>query len=158
MWAIWLSAVPYGLWSERIRQPSMEEHVQWVDRLEVALGGALDQFELETRGGSVRDLAEAFASLIEGVWLNQCLSDRHPSDPSEPISTLMRRAGRLLWLGRHERRELTPVCQVRACSQECEAVRPMTHAILSERGHMCPPSPEGRDAARPRGASAEGRS
>ncbi len=26
--------VPYGLWSERIRQPSMEEHVQWLDRLE----------------------------------------------------------------------------------------------------------------------------
>ena len=32
LWAIWLSAVPYGLWSERVREPSMEEHVQWLDR------------------------------------------------------------------------------------------------------------------------------
>ena len=53
----------------------------------------------ETVDGSVRDLAEAFASLIEGVWLNQCLTDRHPSEPDEPISTLLRRAGRTLWRG-----------------------------------------------------------
>jgi hypothetical protein len=47
----------------------------------------------------VRDLASAAASLVEGVWLNQCLTRHHPSEPSEPISTLLRRSGRLLWLG-----------------------------------------------------------
>ena len=30
VWALWLSAVPYGLWSEEIRGPSMEEHTQWL--------------------------------------------------------------------------------------------------------------------------------
>ena len=99
LWAIWLSLVPYGLWSERIRQPSMEEHVQWLDRLEDVLRDALEHFGLAMRAGTVNDLAGAIASLVEGVWLNQCLTDRHPSDPSEPISTLLRRSGRMLWLG-----------------------------------------------------------
>jgi len=99
LWAIWLTAVPYGLWSERIRQPSMDEHAQWVSRLELVLADAIAHFDLETVDGSARDLAEAFASLIEGVWLNQCLTDRHPSEPDEPISTLLRRAGRTLWRG-----------------------------------------------------------
>jgi hypothetical protein len=99
LWAIWLSAVPYGIWSERIRQPSMDERGQRVDRLEAVLDGALDQFDLAVRDGSVRDLAEAFATLIEGVWLNQCLTDRHPSDPGEPVSTLLLRSGRFLWRG-----------------------------------------------------------
>ena len=39
LWALWLSAVPYGLWSERISAPSMEEHGQWVERLAHAFGG-----------------------------------------------------------------------------------------------------------------------
>ncbi len=99
LWSIWLSLVPYGLWSERIRQPSMEEHVQWLDRLEEVLRDALEHFGLVVRTGTVNDLAGAIASLVEGVWLNQCLTDRHPSDPSEPISTLLRRSGRMLWLG-----------------------------------------------------------
>ena len=38
LWALWLSTVPYGLWSERISEPSMEEHAQWVRRLERAFG------------------------------------------------------------------------------------------------------------------------
>ena len=38
LWALWLSTVPYGLWSERISEPSMEEHAQWVERLERAFG------------------------------------------------------------------------------------------------------------------------
>ena len=62
--------------------------------------GALARFGLELREGTtLRDLASAIASLVEGVWLNQCLTRRHPSDPSEPIATLLRRSGRLLWLG-----------------------------------------------------------
>jgi hypothetical protein len=61
---------------------------------------ALDQFDMTVRDGTtVVDLAFAVASLIEGVWLNQCLTRRHPSDRSEPIATALRRSGRLLWLG-----------------------------------------------------------
>jgi hypothetical protein len=103
LWALWLSAVPYGLWSEQVRGPSMEEHRQWLEHLEVLLGQALDHFGLTVRTGmTVNDLACAAASLIEGVWLNQCLTRHHPCDPSEPIATVLRRAGRMLWLGATE--------------------------------------------------------
>jgi hypothetical protein len=100
LWALWLSAVPYGLWSEKIRRPSMEEHLQWLERLEEMLASALEHFGLSLREETtVNDLACAIASLVEGVWLNQCLTTRHPSDASEPIATVLLRSGRLLWLG-----------------------------------------------------------
>lgn len=103
LWALWLSAVPYGLWSEEISRPSMEEHVRWLNKLQQVLEGAIDHFGLALREGTtVNDLACAFASMIEGVWLNQCLTTRHPSDPSEPIATVLRRSGPLLWLGATE--------------------------------------------------------
>jgi hypothetical protein len=100
LWALWLSTVPYGLWSERIRAPSMEEHVQLIQRLEQLIQQALDHFGLRMHADTtVNDLACAIASMIEGVWLNQCLTTRHPIDPDEPIGTVLRRAGRLLWRG-----------------------------------------------------------
>jgi hypothetical protein len=37
--------------------------------------------------------------MVEGVWLHQCLTDEHPSAPGEPIGTVLRRAGRMLWRG-----------------------------------------------------------
>ena len=105
LWALWLSAVPYGLWSEQISRPSMEEHVLWVAQLERVLQEALDHFGIDLKQGTtLNDLASAVASVIEGVWLNQCLTTRHPCDASEPISTALRRAGRLLWLGATEPR------------------------------------------------------
>jgi hypothetical protein len=100
LWALWLSAVPYGLWSERVRAPSMDEHVTWVARLERELERALQHFGVALREGTtVTDMAGALASLIEGVWLNQCLTTRHPADPSQPISAVVVRSGRLLWRG-----------------------------------------------------------
>jgi hypothetical protein len=64
------------------------------------LAQALDHFSLTLQEGiTVGDLANAVGSMIEGVWLNQCLSTRHPADPSEPVATAMRRSGRLLWRG-----------------------------------------------------------
>ena len=100
LWALWLSTVPYGIWSERVQGPSMDEHLQWIDRLARELGHALEHFGLELRDGTtLDDLAGAVASLIEGVWLNQCLTTRHPTKPSEPIVEMLRRSGRLLWLG-----------------------------------------------------------
>ena len=103
LWALWLSAVPYGLWSEEISRSSMDEHIQWLERLEMVLARALDRFGLCMRAGtSLNDLACAVASLTEGVWLNQCLTRHHPGDPGEPIATVLLRAGRLLWRGATE--------------------------------------------------------
>jgi hypothetical protein len=100
LWALWLSAVPYGLWSERISGPSMGEHVQLVRKLEDAFDAAIAHFGVALRDGTtVNDLACASASLVEGVWLNQCLTDRHPFDAGEPIGAVLRRGGRLLWRG-----------------------------------------------------------
>jgi hypothetical protein len=103
LWALWLAAVPYGIWSERVARPSMEEHAQWLAQLEQVLQHALDHFSLVLREGTtIGDLAYAVASLVEGSWLNQCLTSQHPADPSEPIATALRRSGRLLWLGATE--------------------------------------------------------
>jgi hypothetical protein len=100
LWALWLSTVPYGLWSERISEPSMDEHEQWVARLEDAFGEALEHFGLRLREGvALADLAGAAASLIEGAWLNQCLTTHHPSHAGEPSDAFLRRSGRLLWSG-----------------------------------------------------------
>ena len=103
LWVLWLSALPYGLWSDEIRRPSLEEHLQWLDKLGQVLDEALDHFGVSLREGTtVNDLACAIASMVEGVWLNQCLTRHHPSDPTEPISTVLCRSGRLLWLGATE--------------------------------------------------------
>jgi hypothetical protein len=100
LWALWLSAVPYGLWSEQISGPSLDEYRHWVAQLEDVLAGALERFELTLRDDTtLTDLAAAIASLVEGAWLNQCLTTRHPSDASQPAEALLRRSGRLLWRG-----------------------------------------------------------
>lgn len=105
LWALWLSTVPYGLWSKRISGPSMEENVQWVARLEQVFGEAIEHFGRALREGTtITDLAGAVASLIEGVWLNQCLNRRHPFDADAPIATFLQRSGRLLWEGATELR------------------------------------------------------
>jgi hypothetical protein len=100
LWALWLAAVPYGIWSRRVSGPSMEEHGQWVAQLEAVFTRALDHFGAALREGTtVNDLACAAASTIEGAWLNQCLTAHHPSDPAEPAATALVRSGRLLWRG-----------------------------------------------------------
>ena len=100
LWALWLSVVPYGLWNKRIAGTSMDEYAHSLARLEAVLQRALDHFGLTLREGtSIADLAFALACVVEGTWLNQCLTTRHPSERSEPIVTGLRRSGRLLWLG-----------------------------------------------------------
>jgi hypothetical protein len=105
LWALWLSTVPYGLWSQRISGPSMEENVQWLQRLEQVFAEAIEHFGRKLREGTtITDLAGAVASLIEGVWLNQCLNHRHPFVPDQPIAVFLQRSGRLLWEGATEPR------------------------------------------------------
>jgi len=103
LWSLWLSAVPYGLWSKRVSDPSVDEYARWLKSLEGIYQHALDHFGMRLQDGvTLNDLACATGSLIEGAWLNQCLSTRHPSDPSQPISTALTRTGRLLWRGATE--------------------------------------------------------
>jgi hypothetical protein len=100
VWALWLSAVPYGIWSEEIAKPSVAEYVQTARKLEQTILRAFDHFELTVQPGtSINDLACAIISLTEGVWLNQCLSKRHLCDKAEPVGTMLRRGGRMLWRG-----------------------------------------------------------
>lgn len=100
LWALWLGVVPYGLWSDRIAGPSMEEYCRRVAQLEAVFAEAMAHFGLVLReGATLSDLACAAESLIEGVWLNQCLATTHPLEPGTPISEALVRAGRMLWRG-----------------------------------------------------------
>ncbi len=100
LWALWLSAVPYGLWSPQISMPSMDEYAQSVRHFENIFARAIEHFGLKLRHGvRIVDLASALASLIEGIWLNQCLTTRHPCDPEAPIADHLRRSGQILWAG-----------------------------------------------------------
>lgn len=106
LWTLWLSALPYGLWSEKISGPSVGEFVQWVGLLEQAFAGAIEHFDRRLRDGtSVTDLASGAATLIEGAWLNQCLTRSHPCAPDEKVATLLMRGGRMLWQGATEPRD-----------------------------------------------------
>ena len=100
LWALWLSAVPYGLWSEQVSEPSVREYRHGVALLERVLAEALDRFDLALRDGvTLTDLAAAIASLVEGAWLSQCLTTHHPSDASRPVAELLVQSGRMLWRG-----------------------------------------------------------
>jgi hypothetical protein len=103
LWVLWLSALPYGLWSQRICRPAMEEHVLWLEQLEAVLQGALQHFGRTLRSGTkISDLACAVAHLVEGVWLNQCVTLAHPREPGATIIDVMLRSGRMLWNGATE--------------------------------------------------------
>lgn len=100
LWALWLSAVPYGIWSRTIAEPSMREFGQWLDKLEAAFAKAVTHFGVSFRESmTARHLACSAATLIEGAWLNQCLTGQNPADTDEPIATVLQRAGRMLWHG-----------------------------------------------------------
>lgn len=100
LWAMWSATVAYGLWSEAVARPSTQEFVLWIERLERVFAEALDHFGLTLREGTkLNDLACSLATLMDGAWLNQALTSTHPSEPNEPSSALLLRAGRLLWRG-----------------------------------------------------------
>jgi len=118
LWALWLSALPYGLWSERISGPGLAEWRQWVRRLEEVLERAMAHFGLALRDGlTATDLACAVASLIEGVWLNQRLTTRHPMHDSEPVAAMLQRAGSMLRCG-----AVQPRARSGSAREACEAL------------------------------------
>ena len=100
VWALWLAAVPYGLWSREVSRDGVAEFATWAARLESVFGAALNHFGLRLReGATLQALACAAASLIEGAWLNQCLTAVHPADPSRPVADVLVDSGLMLWRG-----------------------------------------------------------
>jgi hypothetical protein len=100
-WALWLSQVPYGIWSERIAEPSLHEFRHSAERLESdCVAPALERFSLEVRPPwTAGDLATAMNSLVEGLWLNQCMSRDHPTRAGTPVAEATRAALQMLWQG-----------------------------------------------------------
>lgn len=100
LWTLWLAVVPYGLWCSAVSRDGMAEFAHWSAALERVFGGALQHFGLQLRAGATLSaLACAAASLIEGAWLNQCLTTTHPTDPSRPVADVLLDGGLLLWRG-----------------------------------------------------------
>ena len=100
-WVLWLGQVPYGIWSRSIAEPSMSEFRHSAERLErEAIRPALEHFGLEMRPPwTTMDLATAMRSMIEGLWLNQCLTREHPTSPGIPSVQGMRDSLRMVWQG-----------------------------------------------------------
>ncbi len=100
-WVLWLGQVPYGIWSTSIAEPSMSEFRHSAERLErEAIRPALEHFGLEMRPPwTTMDLATAMRSMIEGLWLNQCLTREHPTSPGTPSVQGMRDSLRMIWQG-----------------------------------------------------------
>ena len=101
LWALWLE---HGALRPVERARPRAEHGRARPAAAPARGGhrrgARSTSALRLRADTtLDDLACAIASMIEGVWLNQCLTTQHPTDPDEPIATVLRRSGRLLWRG-----------------------------------------------------------
>ena len=100
-WVLWLSQVPYGLWSEHIAEPSLDEFRLSTERLERdVVRTALERFGLEMcPPWTPLDLAGTIVSLVEGLWLNQCLTREHPNSSKLPAVEAARVALRMLWRG-----------------------------------------------------------
>ena len=79
VWALWLSAVPYGLWSEEVRRPSMEEHMQWLEKLDRILhGGNAAIREHISRRGDCQGPRLRICQPHRGVWLEPVHDSQQP--------------------------------------------------------------------------------
>lgn len=87
-WAAWLGLVPYGIWSDTVAAPSLDEYRASVDHIaRDVLAPALRRFELVVADGlALADVALTVVSGIEGHWLNACLTDRDPLGRRAPIA------------------------------------------------------------------------
>jgi len=100
-WAAWLGLVPYGIWSERIAESSMDELRTGVERYaEQILGPALAHFGAElAEPTTIEDLAVAVHEAVEGTWLTSCLTADDPIGRSRPLSATLARTLQLLVRG-----------------------------------------------------------
>ena len=105
LWALWLSTIPYGLWSEEVARPSMKEYVQWLRRLERIFAGALDHFGLDSPRGHDDQRSRLRGGQPDRGHLAQPVLAQAP--PLRPVGAdrhLLRRSGRLLRVGATEPR------------------------------------------------------
>jgi hypothetical protein len=90
-WAAWLALVPYGIWSKRVAKASIDEYRQGAERYgDAVIGPALERFELDLASNvTLLDVAVACCSLIEGFWLNACLTSRDPAGRNQSIAAAL---------------------------------------------------------------------
>lgn len=100
-WAAWLGLVPYGVWSDAVAAPSIEEFRAGVTHLaDEVLRPAFAHFELTVaEPATIHDLAVAASSLIEGSWLNAALSPDDPIDRDRSIAARLATSLQLLVRG-----------------------------------------------------------
>ena len=100
-WAAWLGLVPYGIWSESIAEPSMDELRSGVERYATQiLGPALAHFGAQlAEPTTIDDLAVAVHEAVEGTWLTSCLTSDDPIGRSNPLSATLATTLRLLIRG-----------------------------------------------------------
>jgi hypothetical protein len=103
----WLGLIPYGLWSKAIAEPSLDEYrhrVQIVADDLISL--ALAQFDLQlAKPHSLTDLASAFVTLVEGHWLNACLSPKDPVNQTRSLEAALATALKMLFAGAVQKRK-----------------------------------------------------
>ena len=100
-WAAWLGLVPYGIWSDTVARPSMEEFHSTVQHMaDEVLAPALEHFGFTLIDGTtLEDVALAATSAIEGCWLNAALTDRDPIGRGYPIARSLAATLRLIVRG-----------------------------------------------------------
>jgi hypothetical protein len=109
-WAAWLGLVPYGIWSETVAQASLDEYRLGAERYgDQILAPALRHFgRTLIPPTTVHDLAVAACSVVEGFWLNACLSSKDPLGRSGSICNSLATTLRLLIRGATVRAEPGP--------------------------------------------------
>lgn len=99
-WAAWLALVPYGIWSDRVAEPSMREYRDSVDHATGLLEPALEHFGVTIDPpATLADLAVAATSAIEGFWLNSSLTTDDPIGRQGPFVGALATTLRLLVRG-----------------------------------------------------------
>jgi hypothetical protein len=100
-WAAWLGLAPYGVWSESVAEASLVEYRLGVEKYaSPLLEAALKHFGVRLADDTtLTDLAVSLASTVEGFWLNACCTEYDPVGRSQPLSTSLAVAMRLLFRG-----------------------------------------------------------
>jgi hypothetical protein len=100
-WLLWLSHVPYDLWSKELATRDEAEFQGWVTRIDnKLLKPALEHFSLQIRKPHRSlDLAVALANVVEGLWLTQAVTQSHDLDPTMSVDEAAQNAFLFLWRG-----------------------------------------------------------
>jgi hypothetical protein len=100
-WTLWVSLLPYGVWSTRIAEPSATEFENWTRWIQhELLEPALEHFRSEIAPPfRTQDLALAMANTIEGLWLSQAIVDQYALGDGVSRERAATNALTMLWRG-----------------------------------------------------------